>query len=228
MTDFRRLLAICHHDVGNLLWQTDRPAEALESYGLALAILRNLADDNPTVPEFRDRLAGAHTSLADVHRILGRVSEAREEYGRAIATREALLTANPKFTNYVGSLASSIRGLGLLCLATGDDAGAVDAARKAVALYEGLPSRSVEESFELACCHATLAAAAGRERSQISAVDGVAEAEQVMNLLRQAVAGGYRNANAIRKEAVLDRFRGRDDFRLLMMDMAMPNTAFAE
>ena len=108
-----------------------------------------------------------------MHRILGRLSEAREEYGRALAIREALVKADPKFTSYVGSLASSIRGLGLLCLATGDVAGAVAEARKAVALYEGLPSRSVEESFELACCHATLAAAAGRERSQISAVDGL-------------------------------------------------------
>ncbi len=49
-----------------------------------------------------------------------------------------------------------------------------------------------------------------------------------MNLLRQAVAGGYRNADAIRKEAALDPLRGRDDFRLLMMDLAMPTTAFAE
>ena len=121
-----------------------------------------------------------------------------------------------------------MRRLGLLCLATGDIAGAVAEARKAVALYNGLPSRSVEECYELACCHTTLAAAAGRERSQISAVDGAAEADQGMNLLRQAVADGYRNTDAIRKEAALDPLRGRLDFQLLMMDVALPNDPFAQ
>ncbi len=56
-----------------------------------------------------------------MHRTLGRVGEAREDYGRAIAIREELVKANPKFTNYVVSLASSVRRLGLLRLATGDD-----------------------------------------------------------------------------------------------------------
>jgi serine/threonine-protein kinase len=226
VTDFRRLLAVSHHEIGNLMSQTDRPVEALESHRRALAILRKLADDNPTVPEFRNRLASAHASLADVHRTLGRIGDAREDYARSIAIREELVKANPKFTEYVVSLASSVRRLGLLSLATGDIAGAVAEARKAVALYNGLRSRSVEDCYELACCHAALAAAAGRERSQISAVDGAAEADHGMSLLRQAVAEGYRNTDAIRKEAALDLLRGRDDFRLLIMDLAMPTEPF--
>ena len=104
-----------------------------------------------------------------------------------------------------------MRRLGLLCLATGNVAGAVAEARKAVALFNGSPTRSVKECYELACCHAALAAA-GRERSPSSAVDGAAEADQVMKLLRQAVCDGYRNIDAIRQEAALDPLRGRDDF----------------
>jgi len=82
-----------------------------------------------------------------------------------------------------------------------------------------VPSRSAEEWYELACCHATLAGAAARERSGISASDGEAEAGKAIDLLRLAVAEGYRNADAMAKEIALDPLRGRPDFRLLMMDL---------
>ena len=43
-----------------------------------------------------------------------------------------------------------------------------------------------------------------------------------MARLHQAVAMGYRNADAYRTEDALDPLRGRHDFALLMMDLAMP------
>src|SRR5208337_2612329 len=70
-----------------------------------------------------------------------------------------------------------------------------------MALYEGLPSRSGEEWFEMACCHAALAGAAGRERSGIPAGDGESEAGKATTLLRKAVAVGYRNTDAMTKES---------------------------
>ena len=42
-----------------------------------------------------------------------------------------------------------------------------------------------------------------------------------------AVGMGYRNGNAYRTEDALDPLRSRDDFRLLMMDLAFPAEAFA-
>ncbi len=48
-----------------------------------------------------------------------------------------------------------------------------------------------------------------------------------MALLRKAVAMGFVNADAFRTEAALDPLRGRDDFRMLMMDVAMPAEPFA-
>ena len=43
-----------------------------------------------------------------------------------------------------------------------------------------------------------------------------------MAALGRAVADGYRDADALRSEAALDPLRGRRDFQLLMMDVAMP------
>jgi hypothetical protein len=47
-----------------------------------------------------------------------------------------------------------------------------------------------------------------------------------MTLLRKAVAMNYRSA-AFRTEDALDSLRGRPDFQLLMMDLAMAADPFA-
>ena len=48
-----------------------------------------------------------------------------------------------------------------------------------------------------------------------------------MALLHKAVAMGYRSPDAFRTEDALDPLRDRADFRLLMMDLAMPAEPFA-
>ena len=44
-----------------------------------------------------------------------------------------------------------------------------------------------------------------------------------MELLERSVKLGIRNANEFRIESALDPLRSRDDFRLLMMDVAFPS-----
>jgi hypothetical protein len=90
-----------------------------------------------------------------------------------------------------------------------------------------LPPRSDDEFFETACCHAALVGLAGRAGSGVSAAQGRAAADRAMERLRRAVATGYRNADGIRIERALDPLRGRDEFELLMMDLAMPGEPFA-
>ena len=53
------------------------------------------------------------------------------------------------------------------------------------------------------------------------------EAAKAMGLLRRAAAMGYRNTNAFRTESALASLYPRSDFRLLMMDLAMPAEPFA-
>ena len=78
----------------------------------------------------------------------------------------------------------------------------------------------------MACCHAALAGLAGRARSGVSAAEGEEEARASIEWLRRAVAMGYRNGSELRVESALDPLRSRDDFRLLMMDLAMPFDPF--
>ena len=79
-----------------------------------------------------------------------------------------------------------------------------------MAILDGLKTRAPAAWFETACCHATLG-----------------DASQAVRLLRRAASLGYRNPYAYRAEAALEPLSDRDDFRLLLMDLAFPAEAFA-
>jgi hypothetical protein len=61
----------------------------------------------------------------------------------------------------------------------------------------------------------------------VSATEAASEADAAMALLRMAVGWGYRTHAYYRHEDALDPLRDREDFRLLMMDLAMPAEPFA-
>jgi tetratricopeptide (TPR) repeat protein len=222
-TDFRSRLAGSHNNLGFLLTATGRPAEAEADYRRALRIREKLAADNPKVPGYRNDVASCHTNLSVILRRLGRLAEARDGCDKAIAIREALVKEFPKVPLYRSYLAWSHRYRGLARRDLGDFAGAAADARRALALWDSLPSRTGEEWFETACARAALAGLAGRDGSDVSA----AEADVAMALLRQAVGMGYRNLDAFRTEDALDPLRGRDDFRVLLNDLAFPTDPFA-
>jgi hypothetical protein len=68
---------------------------------------------------------------------------------------------------------------------------------------------------------------AGHAGSGLLAEERPSEADRAMTLLHQAVATGYYNAEQYRTEDALDPLRNRPDFRLLMLDLAMPAEPFA-
>ena len=129
---------------------------------------------------------------------------------------------------YRSDLASSLSRRGLARLDLGDPGGAVADTRRALAMWDGLPSRSGEEWFETACCHAVLGGLARRKGPGVSADDGQSETDKAIALLTSAVAMGYRDVNAFRTETALDPLRGSNLFRLLMLDLAIPTRPFAE
>jgi hypothetical protein len=53
------------------------------------------------------------------------------------------------------------------------------------------------------------------------------EVETLMALLRKAVAMGFRSPDTYRTDDALHPRRGRDDFKFLMMDLAIPAEPFA-
>ena len=108
-----------------------------------------------------------------------------------------------------------------------DPAGSAADVRRALGLYDGLPSRSGADWYETGCCHAMLTRLAGRNGTDVSADERSNEADTAMAVLHKAVAMGFRSGDAFRNESALDPLRDRTDFRLLMMDLAMPADPFA-
>jgi hypothetical protein len=128
----------------------------------------------------------------------------------------------PPSSIYRSQLASSLRRRGLV-----HPAGTAADACRALALYDGLPSRAGEEWFETSCCHAALADLAGRDGSGVSAADAESEAGKALALLAKAVTMDYRNPHPYRTESAFDPLRDRPGFRELMMDLELRAAQFA-
>jgi serine/threonine protein kinase/tetratricopeptide (TPR) repeat protein len=226
VTQFRTGLAHSLNELGILLRDVGRPEEAESELRKELAIYQKLADDNPDVPDYRRGVSYALNNLAAAVYSAGRVAEARDGYDRAISLKELLAWENPTATEYRMALAESLRRRGLARRDLGDAAGAAADARRALGLYEGLPSRSGWEWFETACCHAALCGLSGHDGAGVPAAEGQDEAAKAIAALKRATTMGYREAHAWRTEAALSPLRSRDDFRVLLMDVAFPAKPF--
>jgi hypothetical protein len=72
-----------------------------------------------------------------------------------------------------------------------------------------------------------LSSPAGQPGTGLLAGDRSAQSDQAMERLGRAAAMGYRDPDKYRTETALGTLRGRDDFRLFMMDLLMPADPFA-
>jgi tetratricopeptide (TPR) repeat protein len=230
VTDFRSRLAHSTLVLAILLGpQAGRKAEAEAEFRMALALYRKLTEDNPKVPGHRYGAAWAQRKLSVVVRSLGRPAEARDLCDRAVAVCEALSREDPKMLWYRYGLAESHFYRCLAHRALGDPAGATADARRVLDLLEGLESLWIWVWYLRGACHAVLAGLAG---SGISTEQAAAEADAAMAVLHQAVAMGHPYADAsfadaFRTDDAFDPLRGREDFRLMMMDLAFPAEPFA-
>ncbi len=226
----RIALALVRMRLGLLLLQRGEPEKAEAECRTALEVIQKVAADNPSFMTIRNTVPFALYHLGDVLRRLGRPDEARDLYERMIALTEPPVRENPGDPEYLYKLVCAVWRRGLTLCDLGDPAGASDDVRRAILLSVGMPSRTARYLFEKACCHAALAGLAGRAGSGVSGAQGQAAADRAMQWLRQAVAVGYlalRERSPHPEGLALDPLRSRDDFRLLMRDMAFPVEPFA-
>jgi tetratricopeptide (TPR) repeat protein len=223
VTEFRQLRAGNQINLGHLLAMTGRPAEAQATFGQAIPLIQKLIDESPKVLFFQYLLVEAFSGLGDVASGQRREAEARDAYDRAIVTGERLLKERTTNPAYRLSLANALRRRAVaLRDRIGDLARAAADARRALELFDGLPSPSDGDWFAAACCRAVLTGLAGRAGSGVPAGEATSEGDAAMGLVRKAVEMGYRSMDAYRTEGALDPLRGREDFKLLMMDLAFP------
>jgi tetratricopeptide (TPR) repeat protein len=207
-------LAWRHHVLGDLLMRTGRMSEAEAEYRTALAIGRALADANP---DYRSYPAPVHQALGDLLLRTGRASEAEAEYRAALAIRQKAADANPAGIDPQRDLASSLSRMGRIEQREGRIPEAIASFRNAVAIMERLPRIPNSHLYDLACHQALLAGATGSRT----------EADRAMDSLQRSVALRGGDLAGMRTDPGLDPLRDRDDFRLLMLDLAFPADPFA-
>jgi serine/threonine-protein kinase len=226
-TEARRDLADTIGGIGKLLSQTGQPAEAEIQHQEALAIRQKLAEAEPRNPGLRREVGMSLNNLGELDIEAGQFETAVAKFHQSVALHDRLARDHSSVTDYRSGLAYALTGLGRAESRADRRADAVEPLRRAVSLREAIPNLSSAARYDLARDHALLAAAAADPRSGLTAAGAVAEADRAMAALRRAVAAGYRNLDQLRRDPDFGPFRDRDDFRLLMMDLACPAEPFA-
>ncbi len=224
---FQSTLANSHERIGYHQQLAGKPAEALSAFQRELAILQKLADANPNVTDFQFGLSHSHQIMGWALEQTGKPAEALAAFERAIATMQKLAEINPNMIRWQSELAFNLQAVGALQLKAGRTAEAAARVRRAIAIWKGLSSWTPYDLYNLACSHAVLAGVAAEPGSGMTAADGRADADEAIEFLRRAVAAGYRKLNIIRTDPDLDPLRSRQDFQLLLMDLAFPAEPFA-
>ncbi len=103
-----------------------------------MAIYQKLAEENPTVADFRGNLADGHSSLAILLHQTGRAAESEAEFQKAMAIRQKLADDNPNVTKLTSDLARSRHNLGYLLSESGKLPEAEVEYRKSMAIYQRL------------------------------------------------------------------------------------------
>jgi eukaryotic-like serine/threonine-protein kinase len=226
VAELRHTLANSRNNFGLLLADTGRPAAAEAEYRKTLAIYQKLSDDNPAIIDYSRGLTYGLINLGNLLADTGHASAAIDCFARSRDILHALVKQSPTVEDNRFGLAFSLSGLGRARRRTGDHRAAAADLRRAIALREGLAAVDAGGRYDLARNHALLAALAAEKTSGLAPAEAPAESDRAMEVLKRVVAEGYR-APRMCTEPDFDTLRRRDDFRVLLMDIAFPAEPFA-
>jgi tetratricopeptide (TPR) repeat protein len=226
-TEFQSELGKTHQLIGRLLTWARKPAEALAAYDRARQVFEKLIAVEPRVASHGAGLAKALTGAAEVLRLEHRLDEARALCVRAIAAWQKVIKAATEVAEYKSGPAEGELRLSQIEHSSGDVAAASAATSRAIEIYKPIPSGDLTNDTFEACCHASISALAGLPGSAISPAQGEVEAKRAITILSAITARGLRHVDWWMSETALDPLRNRPDWKLLMMDLAMPEDPFA-
>jgi tetratricopeptide (TPR) repeat protein len=213
-------LARTELDIGELLARKGRPGEALQFLEKARTRGRKQAEAHQTTfaNGMEDVLASSLERIGLVLAASQKPTEALRACQESLAIREKLTKTQPTHLLMQGLLAESHCVLGRVQRRAGRPAEAAASFRSARAILEHLPTLTPRDHYNLACCHALLAAVAADAGSGVTAEEGKSEAEGAMAALRHAVAAGFNAVGRLQSDASLDALRSRQDFQKLVKE----------
>jgi eukaryotic-like serine/threonine-protein kinase len=216
-----------HSQIAGIHARAGRTSQALASREPALAVAMRLADAQFDDLGKKNEAALAYLDLADLFATTGTPSETLPWLDKALAIHRKMFEAEPSHPQYRRYLLVGLRRRGIVLQKCRRPAEAILAFRNAIDLLEGTAKIRPLELYDIACCQSLLAGAALEVGSGLTVVARRAEADKAMDCLRRAIAAGWNQAGVMQFDTDLDPIRDRPDFRLLMMDVAMPSDPFA-
>ncbi len=215
-------LALHLNGLGSLYTETGDRGKARAALEEARTVLADLARDNPDVAVVRERLAHTHGLLGDLETAEGDLDAALRSFEKALELTKAGPGAASGKSPQVGSAAAYHRDIGMVLLKRGRYPEALDSLRKAQALGEQAASATPDWRYYFAGLEALFSSAAGRGKATLSAEEEAERrrhAERAVQLLREAVALGYRNAARMKRDPCLSPLRDRPDFQKLVREL---------
>jgi tetratricopeptide (TPR) repeat protein len=221
VADYRYRLAGVFKGLAYIFENTGRTDEALTALGKALELLEGVVHDDPGSLTFQYSLAITSRWIGQIlQRRTSRHAAAIPYYGRAVKLIEHLASENPEVKTYPLELAYGHCYLGQVLREAGQQAGASDETRKALALFERIDREKSEDPYNLACVRSLCSEMVRSDGKDAAAIEKSRHlADRAMEALRQAIAGGYHDVAWIEHDTDLDPLRSRDDYKSLIADL---------
>ena len=204
--------------------------EALRCSRQRLASAEYPARLNPDVLAFQWAPADALHEIGILERETGHPDLALISLRRALEIKERLAEAHPELPYLPGSVSMTLTDLGITLRRLGRTDEALESLLRSAELIESMPEKTPHNYYSLACAYAQASAVAGPEPGGAGGnSDEVrrAYADRAMTCLRRSIDLGFIDLPRFRNEVDLDPIRSREDFRLILLDLAFPQNPFA-
>jgi serine/threonine-protein kinase len=215
---YRQGLATCHQNLASALFSLGRAGDVEAELRVALKERQRLVTEHPAVPAYQHELATTLTSLGWLRQKRHELREALELLQQALPHHRAALKAYPGHPEYRTRYRDNREDLGttqvLLALHAEAAATAEELVQAAVQPSDDYYNASciLSRCVPLAAKDAKLPEAKRKELSR-------RYADRALELLKQAVAKGWKDAAHMKKDTDFDPLRQRDDFKQLIAEL---------
>jgi len=207
--------------LSNIAWLQagrGRHAEALATYRTAQPHFEQIVRLRPQVPSYQFDLVLNHERIGHVQFAMGEFAAALVSYQTARAMLHELTAKHPAVVDYRKELLTCLECLGILHIRTG-------AAREAATVIAERAARDADNAAVLYSAANYLAQCVplvGRGKTSLTDEERAQRqryADQVIDLLRQAIGRGFKDVERLNKERAFDPLRAQDEFKKLLAEL---------
>jgi tetratricopeptide (TPR) repeat protein len=225
--DYAEGMVMSRITLGQVLFNLGSKEEALNVLSVAAAAAEILVSSHEEKPLFLQRLIGSKTELAIVEASLGRLDGAVATLESASRRLREAVAMHPNSAEFRRMFWENVSTRADILLKHGRPTQAVEGLEN----LSGEPCPEGRLYYNVACLY--IRATGMTPESPHASAAPAREArirnynDRAIDLLRKAVATGFRDAKHFAQDRDLDPLRNRPDFQLLMMDVAFPAQPFA-